>query len=173
MTVKKTVKEFITIFNKKDTDKPTLIRKIILTGYVPYLKKIDIATRIINATCFKYVEGNSTPEIQIKSPFKYMLYVLNLINLYTVIDIDFEHENPVDLYDALNENGIIEAFISTMSTTNQKELEEFQTVLNMVYDDFITNNMSTNAIVNKIIVEFGEMVTPIIAKAVEQMDTKK
>lgn len=128
------VNEFVTkykVIKNEDTAKE-YVEKHIKNVYVPYEKKIDICERIINAT--SYIEVDGVKIYKKNSPAEFMLFELNIIDLYTDIKVDFN--SMLAEFNMLNEFGLIEAIASLIPT---REYVEFNTLLDMKKDDTYQN----------------------------------
>ena len=103
-----------------------------------------------------------------------MLYRLNLINSYTNISIDFK--NSLDEFNLLNKSDVIDLMLSYIP---KKELEEFNMLLEMVKNDFITNEYETKAFISgqveKFAEIFGTVISPVLTRlgdTLENVDDK-
>lgn len=115
-----------------------LNRTIKVNNYVSYMTKIDEATKIVNASSYQAVvdeNGNyKSKNIRISSPIRFALTMMEIIDLYTNISVDIT--KFLEEFDALNSLGVIEKIIAKIP---ESEITEFNTVVSMVYDDFIIN----------------------------------
>ena len=68
--------------------------------------------------------------------------MFNLIDLYTNITVDFS--NILEEYDLLEEQCLVDELIRLMP---QREVT-FETILKMVFDDFIQNNYENHAFIS-------------------------
>lgn len=117
--------------------------------YVDYATKVAIANQIIKQSCFDK-QGN----IRIDSIYKYFLYIVSIISLYTNLEMDAT--NSASDYDMLDKNGLIEKIVNLIP---ENELAEYRTIVQMAYDDCMTNNYDIRAMVNKMILS----IQPIIS----------
>ena len=104
--------------------------KFIKTEYIPYAIKMAEAREIVNRTM--YIETDEKKKFWYNTPMQYHLFIQRLIANYT----DIEIQDPVEDYDTLNKEGLIEAIISAIP---RSEYKEFDTVLRMTRDDEIAN----------------------------------
>ena len=129
-----TVKEFIDgVDTTNDLD--TYLSERINNNYVDFTKKVDICSRVIDATSKVIVDKETT--FRINSPARYMLFTLNLIDLYTDIDIDFK--KGTECFNTLDSIGAIEHLINRIP---EREVKNFQMIHDMVMNDMMENTRS-------------------------------
>lgn len=148
-----TVTEFIAQYNKLEGKAKEIYLKSSLTKtYMNYLDKVSIAQTIVTLSCIN--QKNKT--IEICSAKRYVLSVMFLINSYTNICIDFD--KVYEDFDALNKNGLIELFMNNSTGFEiipTKELAEFQMILDMTMNDFMTNKYESH----NFFIELAEIIT--------------
>lgn len=101
-SVKKFVYKYL---ETNDTDKEKFLKDRIVCTYVPFEDKLTICEKIIDATNFnngKYVRNTSSASV---------LYKLNLVNLYTDINIDFGKDFLGD-YNLMEEYDVLDRIIN-------------------------------------------------------------
>ena len=139
-----TVKEFVDGYKKQTDDvtnkKEKVHKKFVGNNYVNYATKLSVADQIVQLSSTNQVDGQVNGQIKINSSLRYLLYVFNLIDLYTNITVDFS--NILEEYDLLEEQGLVDELIRLMP---QREVTSFETILKMVFDDFIQNNYENHA----------------------------
>lgn len=129
ITVVDFVKKFLS-FSSFDLRKKYVEGIIIKDKYVDYLVKVTAARDIVSISGFDD-DGN----IKVNSCKQYTLYVYTLLSHYTNLDI--ESGDWTVSFDLLEKNDLIEMILSYIP---EKELKNFQTVLEMCRNDFMTNN---------------------------------
>lgn len=129
-----TVKEFIDGINAAQDPNSYLSERIVNT-YVPFTKKANVCSRIVDATSKIVVDKETT--FRVNSPARYMLFALNLIDLYTDIDVDFK--NITECFELLDAIGAIEYLIGGIP---EREVKNFQMVHDMVLNDMMENTRS-------------------------------
>lgn len=134
-------------FTKDEKAKREMIKKHIVTDYVPYVSKVDLCKRIVR---FSNEITTENRVLKVKNtPIQYLLFIMNLVKLYT--DIEFTDEQNHEAYDALNQADVFEILFSPTSDSDslisQKEYKEFQTILNMCNDDYFENYRSLGSII--------------------------
>lgn len=163
-----TVKEFCKKYNKLNEalTKNDFIKQVINPVYIPYENKITICNNIINISYYIKTEknGNEIKKIYINSPSKHMLYLLNLVKHYTTIEIDFT--KALENFNLLNECGFLDDFINYIP---EKEVREFEMILNMVENDVIKNEYETNAYISNQVEKFGEIFGHVVEPAIKRL----
>ena len=130
-----TVKEFVEKFINSTDKKKTCEKHVLPDKYVKYEEKIGICTSIIENT--SYTKVGEDKVYNRKTPAQYLQFSLQMINLYTDIEIDFnnalEDFNLLDRYDAID---------YLMAAIPEAEFNKFQILLDMIKDDAYENNRS-------------------------------
>lgn len=154
------VKSFVEEYEKQitDVDKEKFLKtKLKYEKYMPYAEKLIIAENIIQSSCYAMVKENDvlkkTDKIAINSPMRYILFVMTVINKYTNIDVNFKSISPD--FDKLNRNGLIEVIFAKIG---DKEISEFNTVVEMVLDDFMTNKFEFKNYINDTLLKVYDLV---------------
>lgn len=130
------LREYGIAAKQKDSAMETFIKKHIVVDYVNFINKEDVCNRIVEVTCHSEILNKRI--VIINSPARYILFIMNLISLYTDIDIIFE-DGLINQYDKLNKAGAISVLIDAIP---EAEYSEFNTILNMKIDDFMNNEYS-------------------------------
>ena len=168
-----TVKEFVDGCKKQTDDvtnkKEKYIKKFVGNNYVNYATKLSVADQIVQLSSTNQVDGQVNGQIKINSSLRYLLYVFNLIDLYTNITVDFS--NILEEYDLLEEQGLVDELIRLMP---QREVISFETILKMVFDDFIQNNYENHDFISnqvqRIVDIFTATTSPLIEKIKEKVE---
>lgn len=121
------VDEFIKKYNNAK-DKDEFLNKSIVTQYVPYRNKISDCTAIINASM------NMNGLFKINTPAQFMMFMIQIITRYTEIEKD---DDILGLFEKLDELNLINTIISKIP---EREFSSYNTILNMVQDDYMENN---------------------------------
>lgn len=131
--------------------------------YLPYANKVACAERIVKTTSYALIKDENTGEmiktnrIKINSPMRYILFVMNIVNEYTNIEVNFKNIMPE--FDGLNKNGLFEII---MNKIGEREVAEFNTVVEMILNDFMTNEYEFKNFVSEQISNFGNIVQKIV-----------
>ena len=134
------LREYGVAAKQKGTAMETFIKKHIITEYVPYLDKDVVCTRIIYATCYTDKERKI---VKFNTPVRQILFNMNLIDLYTDIEISFKDDETIKQYDKLMSCGAIYLLINAIP---EAEHMEFSTLLDMKLDDLVSNEYSITAL---------------------------
>lgn len=121
------VDEFIRKYNSaKDKDK--FLTDCIKTQYVPYRIKIADCDGIIKASTG--ING----VFKINTPAQFMMFTIQVIIRYTEIEKD---DDILGLFEKLDELNLINAITSKIP---EREFASYNTILNMIQDDYMENN---------------------------------
>lgn len=135
-------------FRKTEEERISFLKEHIKTDYIPFEKKADIAKAIVQASYYvkeKDINGNEVQKFRADSIAKYMLTCMSLIDLYTDIDRNKNQGKMVEDFNILNEYGIFDAMIQNMP---QRELKEFNMVIQMTIDDLLTNEYEIHSFIS-------------------------
>lgn len=121
------VDEFIRKYNSaKDKDK--FLTDCIKTQYVPYRIKIADCDGIVKASTG--ING----VFKINTPAQFMMFTIQVITRYTEIEKD---DDILGLFEKLDELNLINAITSKIP---EREFTSYNTILNMIQDDYMENN---------------------------------
>lgn len=155
-------KTAIKIFAKLYTDsrdKEKMAAKYVSSTYMPYALKMAEARRIVERSSNVDVDGKQM--FSISSPMRWVLYVVSVITNYT--SLEFSSDVMAD-FDMLNASGAIETIFAIIG----KDLDEFNTVLNMTLDDYLRNNRDVVTFLENKFMALGELINSIDATTLEQ-----
>lgn len=136
--------------------------------YVPYLIKQMKAQHIIDCACWKETElanKSKRKDFSVNSPVKYLLFIRSIVELYTNLKV--ETEGFFEEYDMLAKNNLIDVILQHVP---EKEIAEFQTMVNMVYDDLITNQYEGHAFIRNEVTRIIDLVTALSIPVLEKVD---
>lgn len=133
------VKEFVEKYNSfsNDTLKDKFIKESINKDYVPYIEKMSICQRIVNATTKKTISiGKNEKEIfYMDSANRYLIFQIQLIQAYT--DIVFsDGEEGIKEFELIDQYGINDIIINSIP---EREYINFKAILDMKVDDSTFN----------------------------------
>ena len=135
------VKSFVEEYEKctNNDDKAKFLKtKLKTEKYMPYADKLSIAENIVKSSSYKMIKEDGklkqTDRIALNSPMRYVLFVMTVVDKYTNIEVNFNNIMPD--FDALNFNSLIEVIFEKVG---DKETAEFNTVVEMVLNDFMAN----------------------------------
>ena len=155
---------------KTDEEKLDLIRSHIKNEYVPYEKKADVAKAIIQVCYWQKNNTESelgTTKFHIDSVAKHMLTCMSIIDLYTDIERSKQAGTMVEDFNKLNELGI---FDMVNSAINERELEEFKSVVQMTADDAIANEYEPHAFISNQVERFGSLLGTVLGPFLKELD---
>lgn len=164
------VQEFINGYNalKTSGEKEKYLKSNLnVKGYVSFEKKINTTGRIAKQSTHKYDDGGKELGIKVNSVVRYLLFILNVIDLYTDIEVDFK--NIVGEFDLLSENGLINEILQAIP---ESAVNEIQTYINMQVDDIMTNELSTQAFIGSQVERFGDLIGTVLKPVIEKVGTE-
>ena len=169
------VKSFVEEYEKQlnDADKAKFLRSKLKTEkYMSYADKLTTAENIVKSSSYAMVKEDGklkqTDTIALNSPMRYILFVMTIIDKYTNIEVNFK--NIIPDFDALNFNGLIEVIFEKVG---DKEIAEFNTVVDMVLNDFMANKYQFKNYINDTLLKVYKMVekcAPLIDNIVNKLD---
>ena len=169
------VKSFVEEYEKQlsDVEKNSYLKnKLKVEKYLSYSDKVLLAERIVNGSSYAIVKEdgvlNKTDKIKINSPMRYILFVMTIIDKYTNITVNFNDVMPE--FDYLNKNGLFEIIFNKIG---DREIGEFNTVVEMVLDDFMANKYEFKNYVSEILSKFHVLMQqgyPLVSNIVNKLD---
>ena len=165
---------FMAILNtrKSDEDKETLIKEHIKNEYIPYEQKAYVAKKIVDS-CYYKIEKDGDLErhiMHIDSVAKYMLTCMSIIDLFTDIERTKKDGKMLEEFNVLNSSGVFDILVKNI---NQRELKEFNMVLQMTCDDVMANEYEPHAYIRNQVERFGQLVGFILQPFIQQLDVDK
>ena len=166
---------FMTLFNSKKTEdeKVDLIQKYIKSEYVPYEEKVNTANAIADIAYWQtetQVDGTETKSLHVDSTAKYMLTCMATVDLFTNIERQKKDGKMLEDFKLLNSSGILDLIVQKI---DQRELKEFNMILQFVCDDLITNEYENHAFISKQVNRFGRLIGASIAPVLESLDMEQ
>lgn len=169
------VKSFVEEYEKQstDADKAKFLRSKLKTEkYMPYAVKLAVAENIVKSSSYAMVkedgELKQTDRIALNSPMRYILFVMTIVDKYTNIEVNFKNIMPD--FDALNFNSLIEVIFERVG---DKETAEFNTVVDMVLNDFMANKYQFKNYINETLSKVSGLVekcAPLIDNIADKLD---
>lgn len=148
------------------------------TEYIPYTTKIAIAEAIMKTCChLKDENGEDSYYVKVSSPFKYLSTIRQIIINYTnIIFNDPAERSFINEYDNLMACGLLDKVLENIP---KRELQEFNSICNMVYDDIMTNYYEPHGFISNNLQRISSVLThtsaPLfnsLSKKVSNMDDK-
>ena len=169
------VKSFVEEYEKcsNNDDKTKFLKtKLKTEKYIPYADKLTLAENIINHSSYAMVKEDGvlkqTNRISLNSPMRYILFVMTVVDKYTNIEVNFGNVMPD--FDALNFNGLIEVIFEKVG---DKETAEFNTVVEMVLNDFMANKYQFKNYIDDTLLKISGFVAkcaPLIDNIISKLD---
>lgn len=162
---------FMTVYKSKRNidEKAALLREHITDEYVPYERKLEAAQRIVNSCYYKKedINGIERRVLHVDSVAKYMLTCMTLIELFTDIERSKVKDKMLDDFNMLNSSNFFDLLVKNI---DQRELKEFNMVLQLVCDDVMTNEYENHAFISNQIERFGKLINVALAPVLERLD---
>lgn len=170
-----TIKNFIEEYNKLTTDSQKeryLKEKIIITKYVPFVRKMTKAKNLAKITMI----DENTSNIRINSMTHYLFFIKTLIEEYT--NLISESPSFADEYDMLKQSGFLDRLILKVDgkepLIDSAELDEFKQIVNMAKSDLLDNEYEPHAFISGQINRLkaiGEVaITPLVDVVSKKLD---
>jgi len=164
---------FINVFKtkKNDEEKLELVKKHINNEYIPYEHKVAVAQTIIDNSFWKkevLSDGTETKVLHIDSVVKYMMFCMCVIDLFT--DIERNKKSMLEDFNTLNSFRIFDLIIQCV---NQRELDEFNMILDFLSKDTIQNEFEIHSYITKQVSRFADLFGSAILPALENLDLDK
>lgn len=162
---------FMTKYKMKKTEEEKIefIKEHIKNEYVPFEKKADIAKAIVDNSYWRDEEFNGEKKkiLHVDSIANYMLKCIAIIDFYTDIERQKGDGKMLDDFNTLNESGIFDLVIQNI---DQRELKEFNMILQMVQDDVIANECENHAFISQQVERFGKLIGAALSPVISQLD---
>lgn len=156
-------------FRKTDEEKLEILKKHIKNEYIPYEQKADVAKAIVDNAYWK-TRNNGNEEVKylhIDSVACYMLKCMAIIDLYTDIERQKGDGKMLEDFNTLNKSGILDLIVQNI---DQRELREFNMILQMTEDDVIANEFENHAFITKQVERFGTLIGTALSPVISQLD---
>lgn len=170
------VKSFVEEYEKQlnDADKAKFLRSNLKTEkYMPYADKLAFAENIVKSSSYSMIKEDGklkqTDRIALNSPMRYILFVMTVVDKYTNIEVNFKNIMPD--FDALNFNSLIEVIFEKIG---DKETAEFNTVVEMVLNDFMANKYQFKNYIDDTLLKVTGLVekcAPLIDNITSKLDS--
>ena len=149
-----TIKEFVGYYKMaKDDAKEKTCKDRIKTTYIPILTKIAECSHLIDITTEMKNDADGTVIFKLNTPGRYIGFSIKLISLYTDLEIN-EGLALYEDFDELNKCGALDMLLSCIP---QHEYKEFNTLLSMSLEDYMSNNRDLTEYIDKRINEFSQL----------------
>jgi len=140
-----TVKEFVEGYTQLGSEKlkEKYIKEHIINNYIPFKEKVTVGN-LIAEIGYKGKDGS----FAYNSNTHYMLYCLELIKLYTDIELSQSNEEAdiLDEFDCLSKNDMFSVILNAIP---EKEINELTSIINRSKNDYIANSIDINLMISK------------------------
>ena len=170
------VKNFVEEYEKcsNNDDKVKFLKSKLKTEkYLPYADKLALAENIVKSSSYAMIKEDGklkqTDRIALNSPMRYILFVMTVVDKYTNIEVNFGNIMPD--FDALNFNSLIEVIFEKVG---DKETAEFNTVVEMVLNDFMANKYQFKNYIDDTLLKVSGLVekcAPLIDNITSKLDS--
>ena len=160
-------------FRKTDEDKLKYLLQHLKHEYIPYEHKADMAKAIVDSSFYiieKMPDGKDRRVFHINSIAKYMLTCMTIVKLFTTIECSSNEGKMLDDFNTLNQFGIIDMIIQNI---DQRELKEFNAILQMTCDDVMTNEYEPHAYIKSQVERFGSLIGIALSPILKELDIEK
>lgn len=144
------------------TARKNYLKKLEIIPYIKYEHKVVLANQIINSSCYDQEKPN---KVKIDSPGRYMLYVFTLLKTYTNLDMD--NTRMLDDFNELNRRGLVDIIIGLIP---EAEKNEFDKMVAMVYEDFMTNYYEIHGFVTNTLEKLSVLTDAISPELIESLN---
>ena len=162
---------FMTKYKIKKTndEKLQMVKEHVLNQYVPFEKKADVAKAIVDNSYWREEEinGEKRKVLHIDSVANYMLKCMAIVDLYTDIERQKGDGKMLEDFNTLNGSGILDFIIQSI---DQRELKEFNMILQMTQDDVVANEFENHAFISQQVERFGKLIGTALSPVISQLD---
>lgn len=162
---------FMTKYKIKKTndEKLQMVNEHVLNQYVPFEKKADVAKAIVDNSYWREekINGEKRRILHIDSVANYMLKCMAIVDLYTDIERQKGDGKMLEDFNTLNGSGVLDYIIQSI---DQRELKEFNMILQMTQDDVIANEFENHAFISQQIERFGKLIGTALSPVISQLD---
>lgn len=135
-------------------------------SYVPYMEKMARCEILVNSCWYRTDKDTGVKMLRVNNPNLYVMFIMQLVNQYTDIELDYDGLKIVENYDALRKSGILNSILSLIPDS---EYKEFNAVLEMTKSDLLTNEYEIGAYiknrVSDIMTIVGSLILPTLENA--------
>ena len=155
--------------HKDENDRVDLMKKHIIDRYITLEEKQALAKNIVQSSFYTRGE-DGIDRFRVNSVAKYMLSCMTLLDTYTDIERGRRENKILEDFNKLNEIGFFDVLVREMS---QRELKEFNMVLDMETNDLMTNEYEPGGFVRGQVERFGRLIGASLAPVLESLDLDK
>lgn len=160
-----TIQGFINDFNSKKIMNTQIapnavsdyIKKTLeVKGYLPFADKRELCANVLNACNTRDESGL----IKVDSVSRYIIFTISVISAYTNLEFSAGDEefDSLDEYDMLCQNNLLNPILEVIGA----EYATCNNMLNMMMDDVIANNNTTEAVLAHALVKVTDSIENLI-----------
>lgn len=142
------IDEFIFEYKANVGRESEICKKHITTKYVPFLEKVTKCKHIVDITM-----TDEKGVFNQRTPSRFLTFTMTMLTSYT--DLEIDKEKIWEEYDKLDEIGALEHINAAIPPN---EVNEFNTLLAMTVDDYMTNHRSIVAYFDQYMNEIKQQV---------------
>ena len=125
MKIKEVLKNY-RIANKVKDGGINYIKEHMTTTYVPYIEKVSRCELLVKSCWYRMDPETGVKRLTVNSPNLNVMFLMELIRMYTDIELDYEGTGVVENYDDLKKTGVLSQI---MSLIPRSEIEELKAIL--------------------------------------------
>lgn len=163
MKVEKFVHDY-RIANKIKDGGINFVKEHIVKEYVPYMEKMARCQTLVNTCWYKTDSETGVKRLSVNNSVLNVMFIMELVRQYTDIQLEYEGTKVVESYDDLRKTGILNKILGSIPKTDR---DEFQSVLNMVKSDVMTNEYEIGAYIRNRINDGMTIIGNLILPALE------
>lgn len=154
---------------KTNDEKLQMVKEHVLNQYIPFEKKADMAKAIVDNSYWREEEinGEKRKILHIDSVANYMLKCMAIVDLYTDIERQKGDGKMLEDFNTLNGSGVLDYIIQSI---DQRELKEFNMILQMTQDDVVANEFENHAFISQQVERFGKLIGTALSPVISQLD---
>ena len=159
---------FLTLYkNKKnEDDRVDFLKSHVNNKYIPLEEKQVRAKNIVNSSYYQKDDAGDQ-KFHINSVAKYMLTCMTLLDLYTDLERNQKEGKVLEEFNKLNEQGVFDILVQSV---DQRELKEFNMVLDMESSDLMANEYEPGAFVRNQVERFGNLIGTTLLPLLDKVD---
>ena len=140
-------------------------KQLEVKNYLPFADKRELCKMVLDACCTKDESGL----VKVDSVSRYILFTISVISKYTNLefssDLDAEYDS-LDEYDMLCEANVLNIILAVLGD----EYASCNNMLNMMLDDIIANNNTTEAVLGHALGKVSDSLDDLISALAEKVE---
>ena len=140
-------------------------KQLEVKNYLPFADKRELCKMVLDACCTKDESGL----VKVDSVSRYILFTVSVLSHYTNLefssDLDAEYDS-LDEYDMLCEANVLNIILAVLGD----EYASCNNMLNMMLDDIIANNNTTEAVLGHALSKVSDSLDDLIGALAEKVE---